>query len=238
MQAVFYGHEAGAADRVEVALRMRWPSSWVRRVGDAAQMLSELRESRPDLVILGPLALEEDQELVQQVRELVDGVIIVLSDEPSDTQLLQMLDAGADDYLAVTVGPAHLVARVCAALRRVPHTPLPSDAVATCGSLTIDAVRHEAYVGEREVYLTPTEFKLLYHLAENQGTLVTRETLHDLIWGCEHKVYIETLRKHIERLRRKIQGTPESDIRIVSVPRLGYKLLESAAASPAVAPLR
>ena len=139
--------------------------------------------------------------------------------------MLEALDAGADDYLGANASAAQLVARVNAVLRRASARDSRSEVIARCGKLSVDPERHETRIGGQEVYLTPTEFKLIYHLAQNHGRLVTQEALHELIWGFEGKLYIQSLRKYIERLRKKLRETPRSGIQIVSVPRLGYKLL-------------
>ncbi len=226
MKAVFCGCDADAAGGIRVALRLRWPDTQAFQVETGSQVLESARESNSDLIFLDAgLLRAEGLELLTAIRAKFDGPVIVLAHQPSEAELLEILDAGADDYLPMTASAAQLVARVCAALRRAGVGAGTSDVVASCGELTVDSDRHEAYVGDWELYLTPTEFKLLHHLAQNSGKLVTHEALHKLVWGSEDKLYIDSLRKYVERLRKKLHAAPNSDIRILSVPGIGYRLL-------------
>lgn len=209
---------------LEIALQMRWPEhhvSWVRPGPGATKSACQ---ANPDLVVVGPIALEQGgAELVTDMRAGFGGVIIVLSGEPSEKELLEVIDAGADDYLPQGASLAQLVARIHA-LMRPRGGGYQSPTVARCGSLTIDVERHSAQVGGKELYLTPTEFTLLNHLAQNGGKIVTQEALHRLIWGCDGRIFLDSLRKYVERLRKRLNGA-DPDVRIVSVPRVGYKLV-------------
>lgn len=226
MNVVFCGSDADSVESIGLALRLRWPDAQVAQVETGPEALESARASNADLIFLAAgLPRAEGLELLAAIRAKFDGPVVVLAHQPSEAELLETLDAGADDYLPMTASAAQLVARVCAALRRAGIGAGTSDVVASCGELTVDPVRHEAYVGDRELYLTPTEFKLLHHLAENSGKLVTHEVLHNLVWGSEDKLYIDSLRKYVERLRKKLHAVANSDFRILSVPGIGYRLL-------------
>jgi DNA-binding response OmpR family regulator len=226
MNVVFYGTADEAFAKLATALRIRWAKhhvSWITPEPGALDTMFE--EESPDIVVLGPSVMEEaGPDVVGTIHDRFSGGIIVLAGQPSEKELLEVVDAGADDYLPADAGLAQFVARVYALWRRIGTSGGQSQAVTRCGSLSIDAERHLAHVDGDELYLTPTEFKLLYHLAQNDGKLVTQDALHRLIWDCEGKIYIRSLRKYIERLRKRLEAS-DSDIRILTVPRLGYRLL-------------
>ena len=226
MKALFCGCDPGNADNVAMALRIRWPEAEVRKIDTGLQRLESAYEWMPDVIFLDVTSTKADNfKLLREARTSFSGPIIALARRPSDMEMLEALDAGADDYLGADASAAELAARVNAVLRRASAPDSRSEVIARCGNLSVDPEMHEARIDGQEVYLTPTEFKLIYHLARNRGRLVTQEALHELIWGFEGKLYIQSLRKYIERLRKKLREAPRSDIHIVSVPRMGYKLL-------------
>lgn len=228
MRAVLFSRDRETCERVTLALRLRWPDAEVRRAETGPQAVDLARHAQPNLTLLDLTSPAGDSlQLIRSARAAFDGALIALTRQPSEWELVEALDAGADDYLSATASSAELVARVRAALRRADPTAR-AELVARCGNLTIDPERHEAHVSGRELYLTPTEFKLLYHLAQNHGKLVSQEALHELVWGCEEKLYIDSLRKHIDRLRHKLWQSPGAHLRIISVARIGYRLLDSA----------
>ena len=100
-----------------------------------------------------------------------------------------------------------------------------------CGDLAIDPETHEAHLNGRPLYLTPTEFKLLHHLAQRQGRLVTQQALESVIWGSSDDLYIDVLRKHVQRVRRKLESLRGGNMTITTVPRVGYKLVPTNSAT-------
>jgi DNA-binding response OmpR family regulator len=135
------------------------------------------------------------------------------------------VEAGADDYMQVPVSSALFVARARAALRRAFRFNDAEERVATCGDLQVDPARHEASVNGRCLRLTATEFKLLLYMARRGGRVARNESLRNLIWGGDAEVYGPCLRKYIQHLRRRLEEIPDCTISIVTVSRVGYKLM-------------
>ena len=136
------------------------------------------------------------------------------------------LEVGADDYVSKPFRLRELIARVRAALRRIPsiedddgtHTDLLE-----VGDVRIDAARHEAYVRGDAVALPLKEFELLELLVANAGRVLTRDVLIDRIWGPNYFGDTKTLDVHIKRLRAKVETDPTSPSRIVTVRGVGYR---------------
>lgn len=225
MKALVVGEEEGLASHIGRALRMRWPDLQLTVAKSAGHGHRLLADDAPDVMFL-PAALSEINalSLVGEIRTASDVVIIVVGSGDGDSNIVEALEAGADDYLATPISESLLVARVCAAVRRARRATGEEEPAVKCGDLAIDPETHEARLNGRPLYLTPTEFKLLYHLAQHQGRMVTQRALEQVVWGGSDKMYIDVLRKHVQRLRQKLQARRRGRLTITTVPRMGYKL--------------
>lgn len=211
---------AESSTRLSATLRLRWPDVEVRTVtGDAKDVVR--RASWADIIFLGPR--ENVVDLVRNLRDESDCGIVVLSNHPTDEELMEVLDAGADEYLGLSTSPTRLVSRVGALLRRV--TAESGDtSVVSCGSLEVHPRSHQVQLAGHELHLTPTEFNLLLHLATAKGGTVTAKALQRLIWDSDTPLYIDSLRKCVQRLRKKISEVPNSHLDVVAVRGIGYRL--------------
>jgi two-component system response regulator RegX3 len=135
------------------------------------------------------------------------------------------LEVGADDYVTKPFRLRELVARMRAALRRVPPDARPDtpDALSV-GDLRLDASRHEVSLRDDALTLPLKEFELLELLMANAGRVLTRETIIDRVWGPYYVGDTKTLDVHIKRLRAKIEDDPAKPKRITTIRGLGYKL--------------
>ncbi len=175
------------------------------------------------------LFLEDTETTAERVRRVSNTSrigIIVLSANPKDARMIELLEAGADDYLPVPLNPIQLIARVLTLLRR---TGSDHEAAAIdYGSIRIRRSTHEAFIGGQAIQLTPHELHLLYQLAAARGDTVTRGSLQKMVWDSEDRFYFDALRKHIERLRKKLHAK-SADLDIVSIRGVGYRLVHSPA---------
>ncbi len=164
------------------------------------------REHVPDVVLLDlGLPDMEGLEVTRGLRAWSRVPILVLSAREQEREKVLLLDAGADDYLTKPFGFEELVARIRAALRRVARAASDSaSGVFLCGPLAIDLAARRVTLEEREVHLTPIEFKLLATLAAHAGRIVTRQQLLREVWGPHSTQQTHYLRVYMTHLRRKL----------------------------------
>jgi DNA-binding response OmpR family regulator len=181
---------------------------------------------RPDLVLLDiGLPVLDGFEACRRIREFSAAPIIMLTAKAGEADKVKGLDAGADDYLTKPFGPAELLARIRAVMRRArfPEGAQPSPTF-VAGDLIIDFAQHRVAVGSRELALSPTEFKLLAELAKNAGRVVPTETLLHRIWGPEYGEETQHVRLYISRVRQKVEADPEHPRLVITRPGVGYML--------------
>ena len=181
--------------------------------------------SPPDLVILD-LGLPDvpGEQVCRELRRLIVAPIVVLSARHSEDEKVRLLDAGADDYVTKPFGPAELLARVKAHLRRAALLER-SDAepVIENGPIRIDFLRRIVTRDGVHVHLTPTEWALLKFLVSQAGRTLTHQQLFDAVWEREFGNPQQHLRVHITHLRRKIEIESSSPRLIVTEPGVGYR---------------
>ncbi|KPJ52164.1 MAG: hypothetical protein AMS16_06765 [Planctomycetes bacterium DG_58] len=226
MTAMLIGLDLNSGDSLVRNLRLRWPNLRVVRVEGEVDP-HHLDEAAEDLVVVDA-RLADARHLVHEISESCSAVLVVLAPEADEAEMVEMLEAGADDYLPLSATAPVLVARISAALRRgrkLEQCPEPQPL--KCGELRVDPLNHEVFVNGRLIHLTPTEFRLLCHLAKNPGRLVTYEALQAALWGSAGEYYTNCLRKYVQRLRGKVDDPANGRFRIETVPRTGYRLLET-----------
>lgn len=212
-------------DDVECAIRLGWDGAVIRHAASRLEALRRVAERTPSLIVIDKPTEEFcPLELTRELREVTDSVVVITTSQYDELQLAAAVDAGADDYLPVPVNPAVFVPRIRAAARRA---KIEADATISLGKLAVDADRHQVQVDGRDIRLAASEFKVLLELARREGRVATRDVLANAIWGDEHASYRAWLRKYIQSLRRRVCDAPGSDIDIVTVPKVGYKLVVS-----------
>lgn len=193
---------------------------------DGLDGLKTFHAERPDLVILDIVMPGEMNGLTvcRRIREVADTPIMMLSAQAiTEEDIVEGLNAGADEYLIKPVRMNEFAARIRALLRR--SILAPSDSVQNYddGYLLIDLHRRQVYVEGVKQHLTPTEFKLLSTLLENAGRVVSQRDLLEQVWGRE---YIDDLyypRVYVSQLRRKIEVDPSNPVYILTEHRIGYR---------------
>lgn len=194
----------------------------LRVANDGETALEIMKDWVPDLVITD-LAMPrmDGLELCRRIRAASQLPIIVLSVKGEERSKVQALDAGADDYVTKPVGMNELTARVRANLRRQPPPEAPN--LIQCGPLAIDRSARRVTVTGEAVRLTPKEFDVLLHLAQQPGKVVTHRALLGAVWGSESTGQVEYLRVFVNRLRKKLQAAPGSPRFIITEPWVGYR---------------
>jgi two-component system KDP operon response regulator KdpE len=231
MNALVVADEGGLVSGVGLALRLRWPDLELVSAETACEGRRILADKRPDVLFVSALLPNSDTlTMVREIRRESDIVIFVIGTSNEELDMVEALEAGSDEYLSTPIHECVLVTRVCAALRRSRKSGTSEGAALQCGDLAIDRETHEACLKGKPLCVTPTEFTLLYHLAERPGRVLTHRALESAIWGHEDNLNSDVLRKHVQHLRRKLESPRGSHMTIVTVPRVGYKLMEKKAA--------
>jgi two-component system KDP operon response regulator KdpE len=183
-------------------------------------------QNSPEIVLLD-LGLPdlEGMQVTRQLRSFTALPIIILSVRSSETDKIEALDAGADDYLSKPFSTNELLARLRAALRR--NSTPPPTGVFIVGSLTVDLGNHEVKVDGREIRLTRTEASLLRVLVLKAGQVLTYGQLLRHVWGEPYTEEHHLLRVNISNLRKKIEPDPVRPNYIVTELGVGYRLKSS-----------
>ena len=190
----------------------------------------EASSHNPDIVLLD-LGLPDIDgvEVIKKIRTWSNMPIIVISARSEDTDKIDALDAGADDYLTKPFSVEELLARLRVTQRRLAvmmSETLAGDAVFSNGKLKIDYAAGCAYLKEEELHLTPIEYKLLVLLAQNVGKVLTHKyiTLH--IWGSSWDNDVSSLRVFMATLRKKLENEPDSPQYIQTHIGVGYRMMK------------
>ena len=218
--------------RLVDVVRMNLEVEGYRVVAAASGMeaLERLKQDLPDLVILDVMMPEMDgYETLRQIRDVSNVPVIMLTVRQDEQDRIRGLEIGADDYLGKPYSPRELQSRIKAVLRRT-FTPSPArkTAIVVDDDLTIDFDRHKVWVRSEEVTLRPTEYRLLYHLVNNAGRLMTHETLLSKVWGHEYRDESHYLRLYITYLRQKLERDPAHPKYILTERGVGYRFRELA----------
>lgn len=194
--------------------------------GDGLDGLRTFHNERPDLVILDIIMPGgmDGLTVCRRIREVADTPVMMLSAQAiTEEDIVQGLNAGADEYLTKPVRLNEFVARVRALLRRSQITAPEMQQGYDDGYLSVDLHRRRVHVSGRKVDLTPTEFKLLAVLMENNGRVVQHRDLLEQVWGHEYVDDIYYPRVYISQLRRKIEPDAANPIYILTEHRIGYR---------------
>jgi len=176
----------------------------------------------PDLVLLD-LGLPdlEGVEVIHGLRGWTEVPIIVLSARHSAGEKVEVLDAGADDYVTKPFGMDELLARMRAALRRA--APAETEAVVATADFTVDLAAKRVVRNGADVRLTPTEWHVLEILVRNPGRLVSQQRLLHEVWGPSYETETNYLRVYLAQLRRKLEPDPARPRYFITEPGMGYR---------------
>ncbi len=191
---------------------------------DGQEALLKLRAERPDLVLLDMnMPVMDGLETCREMRAGSETPIIMLTVRDAEKDKVRALDAGADDYVVKPFGIQELLARIRAALRR-----LPSDAanlVVRSKELAFDFDKRSINARGKQVHLTPKEFDVLRQLAASEGRPISHRRLLQAVWGPDYGEETESLRVVINQLRKKIEANPAKPKYIRTEPWVGYRFV-------------
>ena len=197
------------------------------KTGSAA--IFEAASHKPDIIILDlGLPDMDGVDIIKKVRTWSNMPIIVVSARDADKDKICALDSGADDYLTKPFSVEELLARLRVSQRRIQYENSNSEkngSVFKNGGLTIDYAAGCVYVDEKEVHLTPIEYKLLYLLSINVGKVLTHKYLIKEVWGSLVSSETPSLRVFMATLRKKIEPAPSQPRYIQTHISVGYRML-------------
>lgn len=193
------------------------------RADTAAAGLKEIAHKPPDAVVLDlGLPDQDGKETLAKARAFYQGPIIILSARDRETEKIDALDLGADDYVEKPFGVGELLARLRVALRHRLREAGAEPVVET-GALRIDLVKRLVTLAGEPVRLSPREYDLLAQLVRGMGKVVTHKQLLTAIWGPAHVDDVQYLRVFVGQLRQKIEPDPSQPALILTEPGVGYR---------------
>lgn len=199
---------------------------WVIADAENGEDGIRLFQESPTEVVLIDIMLPgiDGFEVCRSIRKTSDVPIIMVTARADTHDVVAGLEAGADDYMTKPLQPKELSARIRALLRRVRPSKSGSNRM-TFGELSIFPQEGRVTFGGEEVHLTKTEFRLLVELAQEPGTVLSREDLLERVWG--HGVFGDgrLVDVHVRRLRTKVEADPANPRHVVTIRGLGYKIV-------------
>ena len=195
---------------------------------NGASAIMEASSHNPDIVLLDlGLPDMEGVEVIKKIRTWSNLPIIVVSARSEDTDKIEALDAGADDYITKPFNPLELTARVKSLLRRYTQLGAIAEnkpAVFRIGGLVMDDERKEVTVDGEPVKLTPIEYRILLLLVQNPGKVFSITQIYERIWNEEALGGDNTVAVHIRHIREKIEINPKEPRYLKVVWGVGYKI--------------
>jgi two-component system KDP operon response regulator KdpE len=193
------------------------------RADDAASGLREIARKPPDAVVLDlGLPDMDGKEALARARAFYDGPILILSARDRETEKIDALDAGADDYVEKPFGVGELLARLRVAMRHRLHRD-GAEPVIRSGDIEIDLVNRRIARGGEPVRLSPREYDLLACLAGGAGRVLTHRQILTAVWGPAHEEDVQYLRVFVGQLRQKLEADPAAPKIILTEPGVGYR---------------
>ena len=194
------------------------------------QAIAQASSHNPDVILLD-LGLPDldGVEVIRRIRSWSNVPIIVISARSEDTDKIDALDAGADDYLTKPFSVEELLARLRVTQRRLSYMTaemLSASSVFVNGKLKVDYAGGCAYLDGQELHLTPIEYKLLCLLAKNVGKVLTHTFITQNIWGRSWDNDVASLRFFMATLRKKLEPTPDSPQLIQTHIGVGYRMMK------------
>ncbi|HNX45704.1 MAG TPA: response regulator transcription factor [Anaerolineaceae bacterium] len=200
----------------------------VVEANNGAQAMDKLRATLPDLVLLDVMMPDLDGfTVLKMIREVGSTPVIMLTAKGEENDKVRGLEMGADDYVTKPFSPRELTSRIRAVLRRGSFADQEEKGkIIVDDRLTIDFDRHEVWVEGELVQLRPTEYRLLYHLVQNAGWVLTHDQILSKVWGYEYENEPHYVRLYINYLRKKLEKDPANPRYILTERGVGYRFVD------------
>ena len=192
------------------------------------EALDQVRSKLPNLVLLDVMMPDLDGfEVLERIRNQSTVPVIMLTAKGEEDDRVRGLELGADDYITKPFSPRELVSRVRAVLRRTEaEGSTTAGLIEVDDRLKLDFNRREIWINDELVQLRPTEYRLLYHLVQNAGWVITHEQILTKVWGYEYRDEPHYVRLYINYLRKKLEEDPANPKYILTERGVGYRFLD------------
>ncbi len=209
-----------------MSVRVRWPDAVPVMAGAATQGLELVERLAPDMVIMHPdftdLSLSK---AIQGLRGFSNVPLMVLGSQGDEMEVVTALESGADDYVRMPCDLTEMTTRVWALLRRMGFTKSRDlEVPLLSGRLLVNPATCEVFLGGERLLLTSTEFRLLYLLVGNWGTVVSHQAVERSLWG-DQADKSGLVKKYVQRLRHKLRDNSREPRWIASVHGVGYRFI-------------
>ena len=228
MKILVIDDEPDLIESVRLGFTLQWREVDVLGASSGETGLDLIEQEYPDIVLLDVGLPDIDGfEVLRQIRAFSDVPVVMLTARDDSMDKVKGLELGADDYVTKPFNHMELIARVKAVLRRL-EMPAPASRAPSfkAGELEVDFTRQEARLRGKRLDLTPTEYKLLYHLVRNAGHVLQHGTLLAKVWGRDYIDEVDYIRVYIRRLREKLGDDPDAPRYIRTERGLGYRFVD------------
>jgi two-component system KDP operon response regulator KdpE len=211
-----------------IRLNLEHDGFLVTEAFNGRQALQRLRDETPDLVLLDVMMPDMDGfEVLQMIREISNVPVIMLTAKGEENDRVRGLELGADDYVTKPFSQRELTSRIKAVLRRTEGAGSGMHGIIEVDDrLKIDFDRREVWLEGKLVKLRPTEYRLLYHLVQNAGWVVSHDQILAKVWGYEYRDEPHYVRIYINYLRQKLEKDPDNPKYILTERGVGYRFVD------------
>jgi DNA-binding response OmpR family regulator len=211
-----------------IRLNLEHDGFQVSEAFNGKQAVQKIRDITPDLILLDVMMPDLDGfEVLQMVREFSNVPVIMLTAKSEEDDRVRGLELGADDYITKPFSPRELVSRVKAVLRRTEGASGSMHGLIVVDEqFKMDFDRREVWKDGKIVKLRPTEYRLLFHLVQNAGWVVSHDQLLAKVWGYEYRDEPHYVRLYINYLREKLEDDPANPKYILTERGVGYRFVD------------
>ncbi len=225
MHILIIEDDRNLVEAISIAFQMRWPEARLVTTSTGDKGIEMIGSETVDLVILD-LGLPDMSgfEVLKQIRLFSNIPVIILTVMSDEYSIIKGLELGADDYLVKPISQLELLARVKAQIRRqaaIVQSPL------VCGTLRLEPSTAQVHHGDREVHLTPTEYRILHCLMKRAGNLVSNLDLIEEAWSHDSPGANEAIKVHVRHLREKIEADPSRPKIIITKSGIGHYMAKT-----------
>jgi DNA-binding response OmpR family regulator len=211
-----------------IRLNLEHDGFHVSEAFNGKQAIQRLRDVNPDLILLDVMMPDLNGfEVLEMLREISNVPVIMLTAKGEEDDRVRGLELGADDYVTKPFSPRELVSRAKAVLRRTESASGSMHGLIEVDPrLKIDFDRREVWLESKIVKLRPTEYRLLFHLVQNAGWVVSHDQLLAKVWGYEYRDEPHYVRLYINYLRQKLEKDPANPKYILTERGVGYRFID------------